>query len=316
MIHFIQNEDQSRVTFLTPKEERALFERRDLILESMASSKVPDHRQQELVSELREAVRGYSTALLSRQIDDLARKTGKNNRERVFCSDELSLTVIYMTIQEHFLPMIKKLATTHQHPLIDQEDLEQRAIIGLQNAIKKYEPKDSKLSFGCYASWAVRNSLKEELQLMMAPIRLPKSMVGQYRGVNRAYQDFWQTHHKSPTAEELAKVTGCGMSAASAFLMSRIPAEEVDETMQSKHNDPRDQVFQNESTVLVRDMIDSIDDEKGRKAISLFFGIDTGEPSTLQEIAVTLGYKNRINAYQIKEKALQHLRQKFAHLVA
>lgn len=312
MISFSEHCEREKREFLTPEQERELFCRRDLLLESMNASRVPESRKVQLQKEINLLVRGIPTETLRQRVDDLAEKISHDQYELSYCSDDLSLTVIYMTIQEHFLPLAQKLSKSHLFPGVEKRDLWHRAVIGLQEAIRKYKP--SNLSFGRYASWIIRNSLKEELQMTMGPLRMPKLMVEHYRSITKAYNDHWQEHHEIPTSVQLASRADTGKSAARAFLMSRQQTAMVHESHAIECDDPQVETARRDISRIVRAMVEAIEDEKSRNVLAMYFGVGLDRPYTLQEIAEKLGYKSRINIFQIKEKALSELRKKFSHL--
>jgi len=312
MISYSENFERDRQELLTLEEEHALFERRDLLLESLDGYTIYDERKVQLQSELRDLIAGVPTDIIRQRIDNLAGQVATTDVEMSYCSDELSLTVIYMTIQEHFFPLVKKLARSHQYPGVDIKDLWQRAVIGLQEAIFKYQT--SRLTFGRFASWIIRNSMKEELQATMGPLRMPKQMVKQFKTITKAFNDHWQEHHDTPTTEQLASKADTGKSAARAFLMSQLQTATVDENFVSECESPRKEVASKEMAGMVHRMIDSVSDEKSKKVLSLYYGVGSNHQLTLQEIATSMGYKSRINVFQVKEKALSELRRRYQHL--
>ena len=78
------------------------------------------------------------------------------------CKESDSKSVNYDEILEKFKPLVYKIVNRMNYGYVDKEDLIQAGMIGLFNAISKYD--NSKNSFINYASIYIISAIKEELR--------------------------------------------------------------------------------------------------------------------------------------------------------
>lgn len=299
--------------FLTGEELADLFRRRDALVAALDASRIPAHRRAALEDRLRDARLDLSAAALRKRIESRADTLTDDPAERAFCMDHLSLSAIYFTLQEHFFPLVRKLARSHAHPAVEARDLWQAGMIGLQTAIRKYRA-DAPMAFGSYATWAIRNRMKEELRTAIGPVAMPAQAVKSFKALRAAHRDLALDSAAPPEAGRLAAQAGVSRPAAEAYLMScRQPAPLHDHQAVERRT-PCEESGERERTALVEAMICSLPNERDRTILRLSYGIGADRPHTLEEIAGKLGFHSRVNVHHIRARLLRMLRGQYAHL--
>lgn len=110
-------------------------------------------------------------------------------------------------IIQEFSPLVKFIAQKISLRLpanIELDDLMSAGVIGLMDAIEKYDPaRDNK--FKTYAEFRVRGAILDELR---AQDWIPRSMREKAKGIERSFQKLEQKLGRSATEEEVAKDLG------------------------------------------------------------------------------------------------------------
>jgi len=101
------------------------------------------------------------------------------------------------------LPMVKALAqrfAVYAFPCCDSDDLTSMGIIGLLDALEKYDPV-MQTSFRTYAKYRIRGAILDEIRNMQWT---PRSVQEKVRNLKKAYARLEQSLSRSPTEAELA----------------------------------------------------------------------------------------------------------------
>ncbi len=88
------------------------------------------------------------------------------------------------------------------------EDLTQVAMIGLINAIDRFEPS-REVRFSTYATATIVGELKRHFRDKGWALRVPRRLQEMSLRVNTAIGELWQKLGRSPTVREVADRTGC-----------------------------------------------------------------------------------------------------------
>ncbi len=106
-----------------------------------------------------------------------------------------------------FLPLIRKLASKLSialPPSLDEEDLVGSGIIGLIEALDRFEPSRG-VQFSTYATWRIKGAMIDEIR-KTSPA--PRSFFSQFRQVNQAEEQLRQSYNREPSREEIANQLG------------------------------------------------------------------------------------------------------------
>lgn len=215
------------------------------------------------------------------------------------------------------LRLVVAMAKRYRNRGVGFLDLIQEGNAGLVQAVDRWDPRGGK--FATYATWWVRQAMKEALHIQPRTIRLPEQVVERLRRIHGAARTLVQQHGVRPDVETLANKAG--MSAEQAERMLRI------------HREPfsLDQPFDQDSEAAMGEMIvdhrcsglaenlsreqlksrlaDVLTElnERQRAVISLRFGLLDGSQRTLDEVGKLLSL-TREGVRQIELRAVERLR--------
>jgi RNA polymerase primary sigma factor len=199
------------------------------------------------------------------------------------------------------------------------EDLVNEGNMGLIKAAQRFDV-DRGYKFISYAVWWIRQAILVALSQGSRIVRIPLNRSSMLYKIGRASRELDQRLGRVPTPEEIARHLD-------------LPVEEVEETMRisnshvsldmtmSEEGDDKsflsylededatrpDEYAENE--LLGESMRKALDtlDERERRIMELYFGLNGEEPLTLEDIGKRLGL-TRERIRQIKEHAVQRLR--------
>lgn len=100
-------------------------------------------------------------------------------------------------------PLVISIISKYKWDGISTEDLIQEGMIGLNNAIDRFEPNGGKLS--TYATYYITQRIKRFYANNARTIRLPEYMVQGIDRVRKAKQEMWQESDEDITTERLAR---------------------------------------------------------------------------------------------------------------
>jgi len=107
---------------------------------------------------------------------------------------------------ELYLPLVRRVAVRYGGLGLPQEDLVQEGVIGLLDAVARYDPGRNP-SFESYARFRIRRSIKGALTDQARLIRLPKHIVERRRTIAQAEARLL-ARGADPTTESVAGETG------------------------------------------------------------------------------------------------------------
>lgn len=217
------------------------------------------------------------------------------------------------------LRLVVALAKRYRNRGVSFLDLIQEGNAGLLQAVDRWEPTGSKLS--TYATWWVRQAIKEALHIQPRTIRLPEQVVDRLRRIQGATRSLVQQHGFRPDLEAIAK--RAGMSPEQTDKMLRIHHEpfsldqpfdarsEGESVMGEMIVDYRRQGFDEDLTrqqlkARLADVLTELN-ERQRAVISLRFGLLDGSQRTLDEVGKLLSL-TREGVRQIELRAVERLR--------
>jgi RNA polymerase primary sigma factor len=217
------------------------------------------------------------------------------------------------------LRLVVKIAHDYAHFGLPLLDLISEGNIGLVKAVERFDPaKGGKLS--TYGAWWIKQSIKRAMANQSKTIRLPVHLVDKISIVRRVAMQMSEELGREPTDEELAEEIGISSAKVSQLKRVSIRPASLDAPMGDDDSTAFGEIVGDEDAQtpfeLIRDknlrdevseLLDVLDDRE-RKIIFQRFGLDGGNPKTLEEVGKQFGV-TRERIRQLQNVALDKLRR-------
>lgn len=200
-------------------------------------------------------------------------------------------------------------------------DLVQSGIFGLIKAIDLFDISRD-LKFSTYATFWIRQTISRAVVDTGASIRLP---VFAHEAMNKTHvyvHDFYSKYGHYPKSEDVAKELNIPISYVDLYFQQGISVASLNTKVGGQRDEGEDseligfiadhdtdvegEVIENEINRQIRDIVDTLP-EREAKIIRLRYGLDNGEPMTLQQVGEQMGV-TRERIRQIEVKALKKLK--------
>jgi RNA polymerase primary sigma factor len=250
---------------------------------------------------------GQFSLLTPRQEIELAKKIKKGDtaaRERMINANLRLVVTIARDYANLGLPLL---------------DLISEGNIGLTKAVERFEPtKGAKLS--TYAMWWIKQAIKRALANQSKTIRVPVHLADKLAKMRRLSLRMSEELGREPTDDELAEEIGIDSDKITRLKSVGIrPASLNAPIVDNDSTEFGDMIGDDEAQTpfeLLRDknLLDEVDgllealDPREKKIILQRFGLDGGEPKTLEDVGKDFGI-TRERIRQLQNVALAKLRR-------
>ena len=176
------------------------------------------------------------------------------------------------------------------------EDLIGEGNLGLIRATQDFDPAYG-LRFGVYASYWIRQAIRDSLVRTANPIRLPHHMFGMVSRWRRTERELQQKTGTVPTPEQVSREMG--LDDRQSALVQRalrtlhfVPGGSVELSKLDWESDwrtaPDDRMTTEEDLLFLQRMLNGLY-EWEREVLILRFGLGAGQPLTCRELGLRLG---------------------------
>jgi RNA polymerase primary sigma factor len=218
------------------------------------------------------------------------------------------------------LRLVVKIAREYESLGLPLLDLINEGNIGLMKGVQRYNPNKG-AKFSTYASLWIKQAIRRALSNTSKTIRLPVHVLDKMSHVRKAEVKLREVLDREPTDEELADDLGINAQrirlyrdASRAPVSLDSPISFDDSTSIAEHvadanaAAPFDELVMHNEHELVKEVLATLDARESR-ILAMRFGLDNGQPKTLEEVGERLGV-TRERIRQIQEQALQKMRVK------
>lgn len=216
------------------------------------------------------------------------------------------------------LRFVVSVAKQYQNQGLSLADLINEGNVGLIKAAQRFDETKG-FKFISYAVWWIRQAILQAVAEQSRMVRLPLNQVGLLSKVKKTASYLEQLYQRKPTIKEIADELDMDVEKIENIM--KINAKEVSmdapissdddmtfiDTVVPDNNEDADSIIvsETESAAIKRSL--STLNEKERQIIIYYFGLDSSQSYTLEEIGYMMDM-TRERVRQVKDKALKKLR--------
>jgi RNA polymerase primary sigma factor len=216
------------------------------------------------------------------------------------------------------LRFVVSVAKKYQNQGVALGDLINEGNLGLIRAAHKFDETKG-IKFISYAVWWIRQAILQALAEQSRIVRVPLNRAGALHRIGKRSSTLLQELGREPTVDEIAgelELSQEEVERTLAISQSHLsldapltPGEDnrlLDYLADQFSAGPDDETYERALSSTIEEALGTLKDREA-KVLRLYFGLESTEPMTLEEIGAQLGI-TRERVRQIKEKALVRLR--------
>lgn len=216
------------------------------------------------------------------------------------------------------LRFVVSVSKQYQNQGLSLPDLINEGNLGLIKAAQRFDETRG-FKFISYAVWWIRQSILQALAEQARIVRLPLNKIGSINKINKTLASLEQQFEREPSAEEVANeldlsprdvkesLRNSGRHVSMDAPLSQSEDGSLYDVLDNKDTPSPDDELLKESLRREIDRAISTLTEREANIIRLYFGLNSKNPYTLEEIGEEFGL-TRERVRQIKEKAVRRLK--------